>query len=810
MHKRVHDHSLPTVICLLMILAASVAGAALVPDETPAGPGEWGFRPPDGKVSAVNPPGFVWRPQKDAATYEMQIASDANFDTVIHEAGELQLDCHCPSEPLKPGTYYWRFRYTTTDGQISDWSSIRSFTVDENSTIFPMPTRQELLSRIPQKHPRLFLRPEDIEDYRELAHGRLSDRYETLVANADRRLENALDTSEPEEYPEGVTRRSNIAEYRHYRHAARRQAVNVCNGAASLAFVYLLTGDEKYAAEARRLLLAAMDWDPKGATGYRYNDEAGMPAAYFSARAYTWLGDYLSEADKEKVIAHMRVRGEQMYDHLWHQRTHIWRPYESHRNRAWHYLGEVGTAFYGDIEGAGDWVWFAMNVFFNSYPVWNDSEGGWHEGTAYWSSYMGRVSWWLATMEPTFGVDGYKKPFFSNIGDFPLYVIPPGERLGGYGDHAARMHAGRIRGRMTVFARAARNPYWQWLASKAGGEQLPSGYIGFIYGTLPPIEPKAPDDIPQSKLFPGIGLAAMHVDLVNRPRDVEMLFKSSPMGSQSHGYEAQNSFMMSVAAAPVFIRTGFRDLYGSPHHKNWMWEAKSVNTILVNNRGQKKHCRDPIGKITDFHTSEGFDYVVGEAADAYLEPVDRFTRAILFIKPEAVVIFDTLTTPEPSTYQWLLHSPNRMRIHHGAIWATNEPGAAVAQIRARQELNISQTNKFDPPPEDFVDLVQWHLTAATTEPAETMDFISVLRPYKARANRPPLGLQTFMPEGGDALGCTIGLQDGEATVVWRKSGEDICTYNGVTTDADIACVIRRSDGSVTEVFVHNGRIINCQ
>ncbi|MFP3903890.1 MAG: heparinase II/III family protein, partial [Armatimonadota bacterium] len=519
--------------------------------------------------------------------------------------------------------------------------------------------------------------------------------------------------------------------------------------------------------------------------------------------------DYLSEADRKKAIQHMSARGGQMYHHLRHRRDHIWKPYESHANRAWHYLGEVATAFYGDIEGAGDWLWFAMNVFYNSYPVWNDSEGGWHEGTLYWAGYMGRVVAWLATMKPTFGINGYKKPFFSKIGDFPMYVIPPGETMGGFGDHAAGYRASRIRGKMTVFARSARNPYWQWVATAAGGEELPGGYIGFIYGTLPPIEPKPPTDIPQSKLFPGIGLAVLHTDLVNRFQDIQFMMKASPMGSQSHGYESQNSFLLSVAGKPVFIRTGYRDLYGSPHHQNWMWETKSVNCILVNGEGQKKHCNDPLGEISDFHTSEGFDYVVGQAGEAYKNPIDRFTRAVLFIKPDAVVMFDTLQTPEAATYQWLLHAPNKMQIRDGLIRAENEEGAAIAQIRARQELQISQTNKFDPPPEDFVDLTQWHLTAETTTPSDTMDFVTVIRPYRSRRPTPPTGFEPYMPPGADVLGCTVELEDGQATVVWRKSGDDAYTYNGVTADADIACVVRRHDGSVKEIFVHNGSVIGC-
>ena len=39
----------------------------------------------------------------------------------------------------------------------------------------------------------------------------------------------------------------------------------------------------------------AATWNPRGATGYRYNDEAGMPFAYHFSRAYTFLHPLLSE-----------------------------------------------------------------------------------------------------------------------------------------------------------------------------------------------------------------------------------------------------------------------------------------------------------------------------------------------------------------------------------------------------------------------------------------------------------------------------------------------------------------------------------
>ena len=125
------------------------------------------------------------------------------------------------------------------------------------------------------------------------------------------------------------------------------------NQAAILAFTRLLGGPEAYGHTAKEILMACAQWDPKGSTGYRYNDEAGMPYNYYFSRTYTFVNDLLSEKEKKTCRDIMRVRGKEMYAHLCPD--HLWKPYSSHSNRAWHFLGEVGITFLGEIPEAEDW-----------------------------------------------------------------------------------------------------------------------------------------------------------------------------------------------------------------------------------------------------------------------------------------------------------------------------------------------------------------------------------------------------------------------------------------------------------------------
>ena len=795
--------SLLTIGCLLCL--ASDALPAPKPDETPAKEDEWGFRPADDETVSRNPPPFAWRPQQDAASYIWQCARVTDFSHVDFERRGIELNVYCPNFGLQPGTWYWRFAFVSTGGEQSEFSSVRKFSIPKGAVAFPRPTDEELLARIPQ-HPRLFLRPEDLDGLRRKARGPLRSRYEALVKHCEAFLANPPDAAEPPLYPENLERGS--AAWQRIWWGNRERVIAVGDAAATLAFVYLLSGEARFAAEARRLLLAMCSWDPEGSTSFRYNDEAAMPAAYLPARTYTWLHGYLSEEDRATVREVLTARGAQIYDNL-RRRTHTWRPYSSHANRAWHKLGEVGIALYGEMPEAGAWVTYAMNVFYTVYPVWSDEDGGWHEGASYWDDYLDRVAWWLDVMRATFGIDGYQLPFFHSAGDFALYVVPPGMEDGGFADLSEGTRAARLQPLMAVFARHAGNPYWQWYVERVGRlesldphapgymrrEGDADGYIGFLRATLPKPAPKAPTDLRPSKLFAGTGIAVFHTDMLDRSRDVQFEFKSSRFGGHSHGYEAQNSFLLAAWGKPLLIRTGRRDGYGSAHHRNWMWETRSVNCILVNGQGQRPHSFAARGEITDFDASEAFDYVVGEAAEAYEGRLTRFTRSVLFVKPEAILIWDELHAPEPATYQWLLHAPTEFSIGQNTATATN--GAAAVQVTwlTPGGLRISQTNQFDPPPGGR-ELVQWHLTAATGEPAAQMHFVTVLQPYRTEDAAPPA---PTLAQAGEAFAVDLPVDQGRATVLLNPTGEKVA-HGDLEAAGRVAAVRLDTAGTPKAVF----------
>lgn len=781
---------------IFLLFSSFCMQAETVLDESPAEPGSWGYRPENGAVVGVNPPSFTWRPQGHPCSYMLQVARAADFAEIAFERAGIPWNAYCPAALLPAGEYFWRYAAVNDAGEQSGWSQVRRFTVPEDAVPFPQPEREELLRRLPESHPRLFFRPEDVPRLRELAQGALADRFAALREEADKLIENPPDTTEPPLYPKGAEFKGE--EWKKIWWGNRLRAIAVADGAALLGFVYQITGEERYAYGARDLLLALCAWDPEGSTQYKYNDEAAMPLLYMPSRAFSWTYAALTPEERARISAMMRARGRQVYEHLQHCK-HLWFPFESHRNRAWHFLGELATAFYGEIPEAGEWLDYAMTIFYTAYPVWGGTDGGWHEGVGYWASYMERFLYWVYVVRAAYGMDAFQKPYFREAGYYPLYVTPPGSRTAGFADMGSTTNSGRSARLMTVLAAAAGNPYWQWYAEQHGNP-FPDGYLGFLYAAsrgagVPPViqehgpgfrgddahaAPKPPSDLPQSRAFRDVGLAALNTTLSDAAQNVQVLFKSSPYGRVSHGYNANNAFLLHLGGQPVFIASGRRDIHGSPHHRLWMWETKSDNAILVDGEGQMVHTPDARGVLTHFHTSERLDVVAGEAGDSY-KHLDRWTRRILFFKPYAVLIHDLIKAPEPATYQWLLHAPGPFEINENAMQWQGEPGRVDVRFLHPQGLTITQTDKFDTPPAPWAgfNLHEWHLTAATTEKTARQEFLTwfIINGADAIAT---------LTETADAREIQVSLPWGDAAVhlAWDRFAVDgdgvACAFEDAT------------------------------
>jgi len=736
--------------------------------------------------------------------WQLEVGRGEDFQQIEYRAEGITLPVHCPPRAFPAGKYVWRYRGVDKAGQLTDWSQSRRFVVPADAVKMPMPTREELLSRVPKSHPRLFVRPEDLPKLRQLAAGPMKDRYEQLVRRCEKLLRQPPPTAEPPKYPPQL--KAGSEQWRTIWWGNRVYTIEALDSAATLAFTRLLGGKQEYGQLARRILMDCAKWDPKGATNYHYNDEAGMPYVYFFARTYTFVNDLLSQEERRQCREVIKFRGDEMYRHLCPR--HLWQPYSSHSNRAWHKLGEAAIAFLGEVEGADDWLWFAMNVFYNVYPVWCDDDGGWHEGVSYWSSYIGRFSFFADVMRSALGINAFEKPYFSKAGYYAMYLMPPGKNGGGFGDGAKRFRAANCVPLVSQLAAQAGNGHWQWYVEQMGGPQDVGGYIGFVRGTLPKVQSRPPDDLPSSRLFAGTGQAYLHCTLRSAKDDVQITFKSSPFGTQSHGNEANNSFNLDAYGQKLLVSSGHYDLYGSEHHRNWVWSTRSVNNITVDGHGQLPRSPLAKGKIVAFHTTPGIDAVAGEAGAAYLlrdqdgqfrQLLDRFTRTILFIKPELVIVYDRVVARQPSTYQYWLHADKKFELaDQSDIRLEVEDVACRMSLLAPAGLSFAQTDQYDPNPRPRIQQREWHLTFTTAQKSAQVEFVLLCRPHRT-GQQAPTTAELKPINGGYVL--TAALSDGQAIALLPTDDRATLSAEGLTTTGKVVVARRRADGSSLQTLV---------
>ena len=728
------------------------------PDERPAAPGEFGFRPEDGSTSLRNPPAFVWRPQEKAATYDLELAPSDSFASGALSVTGLTWNAHCPTQSLASGLWHWRFRFVDAKGATSDWSTVRRVTIDPRAVRFPLPPRETVLARVPTQHPRLFVRPEELPRLREEAAGSRKSEFAVLLAACDKLMKNPPPTAEPPKYPDGMDRESD--EWMKIWWGNRTYTINALQAAAMLGFAHRLGGPAAYAAKGREILRDCTKWDPIGSTGFRYNDEAGMPYAYYFARAYTFLNNVLTEDDRKLCREVATARGREMYRHLCPRQ--FWQPYESHANRGWHKLGELSIAFLNEVPEASDWLWFALNKQFCTYPVWNDEDGGWHEGLSYWQSYTDRFTMWADALRVATAIDVFKLPFYAKVGYYPIYLTPPGTPGSGFGDLNPERRGDSSSSLVYTLAAQSRNPTWQWYAQQTGREPAIHDYIDYLRGARPDIAPQPPTNLPASRVWRGIGQAALNTDLLAASNNVSLLFKSSPFGTQSHGYDAQNAFILYAYGDRLLVSTGRRDQYGSAHHKNWMWDTKSVNSITVDGQSQGKRTAAARGKITGFSTSPQLDYVAGDATEAYGGALTAFTRHIVFVKPDLFVLYDHLEATNAAAFEWHLHAATNFVVNGASdIRVAGAKASCRVTFFAPQKLTVSTTDVYDVPPRPKIKVKEWHLTAAPETKSTSADFVTAIRVWRTGQPEPAPAAFEKLPDGWRVKAATSA---GEAVV----------------------------------------------
>ena len=713
-----------------------------------------GYLPEDGSQAAVNPPPLIWLPDRAATGYIVEYGPDPSFAPGSYRRVEgIELPLYVPSHTFEPGTWYWRFWGVAADGQVYGPSRVRSFVIAEGLPEMPLPPTEEWMARIPKAHPRLFLRPEQVPSLRESINPALL----SSVFNKGH-MASVLGVQLPPEprsaYESGSL---DIDVWRSELNAM----LPVFEVLEELAFLYVLTGKEQYAREGKKLLVHLAQMDPRGSTSYSGAPEIAMRMIYFIPRAYSWLYDALDEAERDIVRASARARGEEAYRML-KNLPYETSPYSSHPGRMLGFLGQLSLAFLDEIPEARGWLEYAVNLTAAIWPAWGGEDGGYSEGHGYWRSYLGWMFDFLDAIKVAADLDLYKKPFFQNTGYFALYAhsVGTGQPFSD-GHNASAAGNGQV---MAHLARVTQNPYFRWYADRVGFDHR-ARFLALL--PQPPLPPsKEPADLPNARWFRDVGWVALHKELANPSENFQFTLKSSPYGSVSHSYADQNAFVLYAAGEGLAVSSGYYPYYNSPHHANWSNQTKSKNSLLIDGRGQTPNDMAARGEVLGLFHSSLYDYTAADAVEAYPLPyLSRFTRHVVYVRPDVYVLIDDVRAAQPVSVDWLLHS--RFPIE----WSQEAQSASIRGSRAALDVRLlapggfsgTVTDGFEPPPEATSYQNEWHLTVSTREKASHVTIVSLLAPRLLRDDSEILDAEAKVD--GEAVHVRIARRTADQQVV---------------------------------------------
>lgn len=553
---------------------------------------------------------------------------------------------------------------------------------------------EDPLAHIPEEAPRTWILAGQVDDFRAFSQSGKGQQYYL-------RIHRDLDThwmdwpfpEEPETYgdPDPRKRTPEMVDLWRGMQDLTGQVTGVAEAAT---LVWRVTGQRRYLEKAREFLLGATAWDPLGATGVDYNDEAHFRLFRKLPLVYDQIRDQLTAEERAQVVRHLRIRGQRgMESILEHgvaelERNSLETEPSSHSVRFMAMMGLASLALWEDLPEARGWYEFVYTWYRDTFTPWGGDAGGWGEGVAYWRGVYEHAVF----QDALFAIGdplAYNQPFWRNTGFFQVYFVQPYPATG-FGDlsNAGQFnmepgvkhfieHLARVTGQgaFLSWARLYSDP--RPLPVEMGMERLYRVYPTaaeywireFIASRVPMPEPRPLSELPQSRHFEDVGWVSLHSALGEPEEDIMLSFKSSPYGSFSHSHADQNAFILNAYGEQLAINSGYREYHRSQMHKYYTRQTISKNAILVNRRGQEVQDKKATGRITRFEIRDRTTWTTGDATVAYntLQPdpdtLEQVTRDIVFIDQRYFVLRDRVVQRHPGRIDWLLHAREPITFH---------------------------------------------------------------------------------------------------------------------------------------------------
>lgn len=746
--------------------------------------------PLDGQHLAVNPPRFMWPDKfphlgavldgveeeeaKPEVTYRIRIARDPEFQKEVITA-ERNWAFFNPFRIFEKGTWYWQHAYIDKDGK-EEWSPVYRFYIDEQTRVFNPPSLEEVLSQLPQTHPRILL---DAKEWDQIIERNKSNpEAKAYIKKADECISRPLKHLEEEIDTTQVVKLTNIVQYRsalirESRKIVDREEANI----EAMVRAYLLTKNEVYYKEGMKRLSEILSWKD---SRYFAGDFNRSTILSMSTSAYDAWYNLLTTDEKRLLLRSIRDNGKKFYheyvNHLENRiaDNHVWQ-------MTFRILNMAAFATYGELPQASTWVDYCYNEWVSRLPGLN-TDGGWHNGDSYFHVNIRTLIEVPAFYSRISGFDFFADSWYNNNALYVIYHQPPFSKSAGHGNsHESKMKPNGTRvGYADALARECNN---QWAAAYVRTilakepDIMKKTFLGKS-GDLTwyrcttdkslPTEEHSLSELPPTKVFNETGIATMHTSLGDIDKNAMLSFRSSPYGSTSHALANQNAFNTFYGGKAVFYSSGHRTGFTDDHCMYAYRNTRAHNSILVNGMTQKIGT-EGYGWIPRWYEGEKISYIAGDASNAYGKvtsplwlkrgelsgtqytpekgwdenKVKMFRRHIIQLGDTGIyVIYDELEGKEPVEWSYLLHTvelPMEILKEADEVKVTGRNkagGVSVAHLFCSSNTHEAVTDTFFCAPVNWKNATNaqgkavkypnhWHFSSTTT-PCQTARFLTIM------------------------------------------------------------------------------------
>jgi len=693
------------------------------------------WRPADRTTVNSNPPRFSWPYEPDiipegessslpVRKFAFQISEDSDFQKILLDIKATDFNFYNTIPKLPVGKeLFWKIGYYPPNrGGPPEWQGVRRFRI-EPGTLTWARDRLAIPDLTRDNHPRIIFKKERMNELRALVGRDAFSReiYGKVLAdatadlNADWFLKFPASDLVPEkqlreiysDIPPWLDPDGGDAPY-----------LQMADRLISMAFAYMLSGDERFLEVVERLVTVA-SWGRTGETRPEGVEGGGSPdnvsLIEYLSLFYDWFYDELSPAQRATVLEGLRWRVEHIVNNYsWRQGvgSKVY-PYSisiagsSHPYENINYTFPAGLAAYEEGGVFKTTYDLAVN-FLSGVNNCFGPEDAWNEGPGYGLSkfkwMVNATCYYDMTLENSgFGLN----PFLSEIGEFFNRVAVLGLPHLSFGNVGV-MEPYYLNNRVSSFRKLAhltsnKRFLESWRGALKRLEEI--GYSqhrkysrSWIEYALPHFyeAPQKENETPVGRLFPDGGWVAASThypgDLSHYQDSLGIVFHARPRGAYNHAFFGDNSFQI-YAFGENITHGGGSTRNGDRHAHHSM----SQNIVLVDGLGQaqpspsrmenfkKRLFRPFAARISRFGGKDKTWYWKGEAAGAYVQfpfhysefwghlgdgeanPYDerdlsyliRADRHVLFVDGRYFVMLDDLevseSKPEGSLFSWLYH-----------------------------------------------------------------------------------------------------------------------------------------------------------